>query len=167
MRRVLTFRAADLAAVLATCHRPRRRGWACVPPRHRLAGPKGRRWPDTARLCAADRAQPTPTGWPAIAVHVATGRADATEHGHTPGSTEPPSQDSAEPAGLPPRRHLDPVRAHDVAHRVSDGRVTSKQVVQHSSPRRQPQSTTIVTPGSSGRGGTGTPASADVREGQF
>ena len=32
---------------------------------------------------------------------------------------------------IPPRRHPDPVRAHDVAHRASDGRVTSKQVVQH------------------------------------
>ena len=43
-----------------------------------------RRWPDTARLCAAARAQATRTGRPAIAAHVATWRADAAKHGHPP-----------------------------------------------------------------------------------
>ena len=44
----------------------------------------GRRWPDTARLCAAARAQATRTGRPATAAHVATWRADAAKHGHPP-----------------------------------------------------------------------------------
>ena len=38
--------------------------------------------PDTARRGAAARAQATGTGWPAIAAHAATGRADAADHGH-------------------------------------------------------------------------------------
>ena len=41
---------------------------------------RGRQWPDTARLCAAARAQATDTNRPAIVAHVATGRADAAEH---------------------------------------------------------------------------------------
>ena len=45
---------------------------------------EGRRWPDTARLCAAARAQTTRTGRPATAAHVATWRADAAKHGHPP-----------------------------------------------------------------------------------
>ena len=55
------------------------------PPRathHRVRG--AGRWPDTARLCAAGRAQAHTTGRSAIAAHVATWRADAAEHGHAP-----------------------------------------------------------------------------------
>ena len=60
--------------------------------RHRVRGLHG---PDTARLCAAARAQaPHPTGRPAIVAHVATGRADAAEHGHAPDQTEPPGQEA-------------------------------------------------------------------------
>ena len=55
--------------------------------------PTGLHGPDTARLCAAARAQAKPpTGRPAIVAHVATGRADAAEHGHAPDPTEPPGQ---------------------------------------------------------------------------
>ena len=43
------------------------------------------------RLCAAGR---TLTGRPAIVAHVATGRADAAEHGHAPDPTEPPGQEA-------------------------------------------------------------------------
>ena len=46
---------------------------------------RGRQWPDTARLCAAARAQATRTGRSAIVAHAATGQADAAEHEHTPG----------------------------------------------------------------------------------
>ena len=34
------------------------------------------------------------TGWPAIVAHVATGRADAAEHGHASGPTEPLGQEA-------------------------------------------------------------------------
>ena len=34
------------------------------------------------------------TGWPAIAAHAATGRADAAERGHAPDQTEPPSPEA-------------------------------------------------------------------------
>ena len=66
--------------------RPRRPGPASPPratrhrvrtsrPRHRLAGRGAARGPNTARLCAATRAQTTRTDRPAIGVHVPTGRA--------------------------------------------------------------------------------------------
>ena len=48
-----------------------------------------RRWPDTARLGAADRVQAPSTGRPATAAHAATGRADAANHGHAPGARAP------------------------------------------------------------------------------
>ena len=76
--------------------RARRPAHRITPPprttRHRVRGLHG---PDTARLCAAARAQAkTPTGRPAIVAHVATGRADAAEHGHAPDPTEPPGQEA-------------------------------------------------------------------------
>ena len=40
------------------------------------------------------RRGPQSTGRPAIVAHVATGRADAAEHGHAPGPTEPPGQEA-------------------------------------------------------------------------
>ena len=58
-------------------------------PRHQLAA-SGRWEPDTARLCAAARAQATRPGRSAIVAHAATRRADAADHGHAPGSTEAP-----------------------------------------------------------------------------
>ena len=48
------------------------------------AAGRGRRGPDTARLCAAARAQATRTGRSAIVAHAATGWADAAEHTHAP-----------------------------------------------------------------------------------
>ena len=71
------------------------------PPRathHRISPPRGGqqlaategRGPDTARRCAAARAQATRTGRSAIVAHAATRRADAADHGHAPGSTEAP-----------------------------------------------------------------------------
>ena len=76
--------------------RRRRLAHRITPPprttRHRVRGLHG---PDTARLCAAARAQAKPlTGRPAIVAHVATGRADAAEHGHAPDPTEPPGQEA-------------------------------------------------------------------------
>ena len=49
-----------------------------------LARRRARRGPDTARLCAAARAQATRPGRPAIVEHAATGWADAAEHTHAP-----------------------------------------------------------------------------------
>ena len=48
------------------------------------AAGRGRRGPDTARLCAAARAQATRPDRPAIVAHAATGWADAAEHTHAP-----------------------------------------------------------------------------------
>ena len=67
----------------------------------------GRRWPDTARLCAAARAQATRTGRPAIAAHVATWRADAAKHGHPPdGSLSATRGRGAQGVPLPPPADL-------------------------------------------------------------
>ena len=61
---------------------------------HAVRPRAGRRGPDTACLCAAGRVEAQSTGRPAIVAHVATGRADAAEHGHAPGPTEPPGQEA-------------------------------------------------------------------------
>ena len=70
----------------------RRRAHRAGPPpratRHRV---RGRRGPDTARLCAAARGQATRPGRPAIVAHAATGWADAAEHGHAPDGSFLPS----------------------------------------------------------------------------
>ena len=71
----------------ASCDAPPRKGT----PYAREPGGGGR---DTACLCAAGRVEAQSTGRPAIVAHVATGRADAAEHGHAPGPTEPPGQEA-------------------------------------------------------------------------
>ena len=62
-------------------------------PRQQLAatdrGATGRRTPPVCATGIASR--PPSTGRPAI---VATGRADAAQHGHAPGPTEPPGQEA-------------------------------------------------------------------------
>ena len=64
---------------------------------HAVRPRAGRRGPDTACLCAAGRVEAQSTGRPAIVAHVATGRADAAEHGHAPDPTEPPGQEARRP----------------------------------------------------------------------
>ena len=76
--KTLVGRILPISQSIAEALARRRAHRAAPPPRathHRVRA--GWRWPDTARLCAAARAQAHRTGWPAIVAHVTTWRADA------------------------------------------------------------------------------------------